>query len=220
MEHVTREWDRIEAWLKINLPEVIADLNPPASEDAINQAQTELGVTLPDSFKALYRIHDGQRQNSHGAFFGHWFMSLERMLMRYADWKGIVVHDPEVALGANHPFTSIPEGAIQLRYADTAWIPFTEDGLSGHFGLDFNPGERGHLGQVIMFGRYVDNKLVAAPDLPSFLGWVADELKYGKGRIYEAVGLELFSHADFMDAFSFEDGLRTLLYGPRSGISP
>jgi cell wall assembly regulator SMI1 len=212
MENVTRDWYRIEAWFKIYLPEVIADLNPPASEDAINHAQTELGVTLPDSFKALYRLHDGQRQNSRGAFFGHWFMSLEQMLMRYADWKGIVVHDPASALGADLPFTSTPEGAIQLRYADAAWIPLTEDGLSGHFGLDFNPGERGHAGQVIMFGRYVHNKLVAAPDLPSFLGWVADELEIGKGRIFEADGLRQFSHADLMGGLSFEDSLRMLLY--------
>jgi cell wall assembly regulator SMI1 len=220
MENVTREWNRIEAWLKTNLSEVIADLNPPASEDAIKHAEEVIGVEFPDSFKALYRIHDGQRQDVRGAFFGQWFMGLERMLMRYADWKGIVVHDPEVALGANHPFTSTPEGAIQLCYADAAWVPFTEDGLSGHFGLDFNPGERGHVGQVIMFGRYVDNKLVASSDLPSFLGWVADELERGKGHIYEAVGLKLFDHADLTNAFSFEDGLRTLLYGPRSGISP
>jgi cell wall assembly regulator SMI1 len=211
MEHVTREWDRIEAWLKINLPEVIADLNPPASEDAINQAQTELGVTLPDSFKALYRIHDGQRQNSHGAFFGHWFMSLEQLMMRYADWKGIVIHDPVAALGADLPMTSTPEGAIQLRYADIAWIPFTEAGASENFGLDFDPGEYGRAGQVIIFGRDVRNKVVLAPDLPSFLGWVADELERGRARVYESLGMRLFAHADLCD-HNLEDGFRKLLY--------
>jgi cell wall assembly regulator SMI1 len=212
MNTVKHNWNRIEAWLTTNLPEVIADLNPPASDDAIAHAETILGLTLPDGFKALYRLHDGQRQDSRGVFFGQWFMSLEQMLMRYEVWKGIVIHDPVSALGADLPFSSMPEGAIQLRYADTAWIPFTEDGLSGHFGLDFNPGERGHAGQVIMFGRYVQNKLVVAPDLPCFLGWVADELERGKGRIYEADGLKLFSHADLMDGFSVEDSLRTLLY--------
>jgi cell wall assembly regulator SMI1 len=211
MENVTREWNRIEAWLKTNLPEVIADLNPPASEDAINHTEEVLGIELPESFKALYRLHNGQRQNSRGAFFGHWFMSLEQMLMRYAVWKGIVIHDPVSALGADLPFTSTPEGAIQLRYADAAWIPFTEAGASENFGLDFNPGEHGRAGQVIIFGRDVRNKVVLAPDLPSFLAWVADELERGKARVYESLGMRLFDHADLGD-HNLEDGLRKLLY--------
>jgi cell wall assembly regulator SMI1 len=185
MENVTRDWNRIEAWLKTNLPEVIADLNPPASEDAINHAEEVLGIELPESFKALYRLHNGQQQQSFGVFFGQSFLSLEQMLMRYAVWKGIVIHDPVSALGADLPFTSTPEGAIQLRYADAAWIPFTEAGASENFGL--------------------------APDLPSFLAWVADELERGKARVYESLGMRLFDHADLGD-HNLEDGLRKLLY--------
>jgi cell wall assembly regulator SMI1 len=211
MDTVEHNWNRIETWLASNLPEVIADLNPPASEAAIAQAETTLGLTLPGAFKTIYRIHDGQREAALGVFFGHQFMSLDQLLMRYADWKAIVVHDPVAALGADLPMTSTPDGAIQLRHADAAWIPFTEAGASENFGLDFHPAQTGTAGQVILFGRDVRDKVVIAKDLPSFLAWVGDELERSKGSVYESSGLKIFGHAD-LRGLTIEDGLRQLLY--------
>jgi hypothetical protein len=60
----------------------------------------------------------------------------------------------------------------------------------------------------------MQNKLVIAPDFASFLKWVADELERGKGRVYEAVGLRLFDHADLGDG-NLEDGLLWNLYKTR-----
>jgi internalin A len=214
MENVTRDWARIEAWFQINLPEVIADLNPPASEDAIQQAEAVLGIKLPDSFKALYRLHDGQRQEARGAFFGQWFMSLERMFERRGGMLAILEHEPEIALGEDMLNTSVPERAIQLRHVDSGWIPFAENGCSEYLSLDFHPDERGHSGQIINFGRLMNNKLVIALDFADFLKWVADELERGKGRVYEAVGLRLFDHSDLGDG-NLEDGLLWLLYKTR-----
>jgi cell wall assembly regulator SMI1 len=153
MENVTRDWNRIEAWLKIYLPEAIEDLNPPASEDAIQQAEDVLGITLPDSFKTLYRLHNGQRQESFGVFFGQSFLSLERIFERRGGLNPILEHEPELAFGEDMSHTSVPEGAIRLRDVDSGWIPFTENGVSDHLALDFHPGARGRNGQVINFGR-------------------------------------------------------------------
>jgi internalin A len=211
MDAVEHNWNRIEAWLSSNLPEVITDLNPPASDEAMTRTETVLGLTLPEDLKALYRLHDGQRQQAFGAFFGLWFLSLERLTARWQEWQQIIVHDPALALSADLPLTSTPEGAIQRAHADSAWIPFSEDGLSGHFAIDFHPGLHGQSGQVITFGRYVQNKVVVATDLSSLLAWVADELERGKGRVSEAAGMRIFAHMDLADG-NFEDGLRRLLY--------
>jgi cell wall assembly regulator SMI1 len=214
MENETLEWNRIEAWFQTNLPEVIADLNPPASEDAINHAEAELAITLPESFKALYRLHNGQQQQSFGVFFGQSFLSLERMFERRGGMLAILEHEPEFAIGEDMLNTSIPEKAIQLRHVDSGWIPFAENGGSEYLSLDFHPGECGHSGQIINFGRLMNNKLVIALDFAGFLKWVADELERGKGRVYEAVGLRLFDHADLGDG-NLEDGLLWLLYKTR-----
>ena len=212
MDAIERDWSRIEAWLGTNLPPVLNDLNPGASDEQLTRLERHLSQNLPEAWKALYHVCNGQRQESHGVFFGNAFLDLERVAADWDAWNDIVIHDPASALGADLPFTSTPEGAVQLRYADAGWLPFTANGMGDHFGVDLHPGPSGRHGQVIYFGRNIRNKVVVAPDLAAFIGWVADELERGKGRVHEASGMQLFDHADLGDG-NPEDGLRRILYG-------
>jgi len=54
-----RIWERIEAWLKINAPEILNRLEPGASQAEIENTAAILGVEFPEDFKASYRIHNG-----------------------------------------------------------------------------------------------------------------------------------------------------------------
>src|SRR5262249_49088543 len=64
MESVSILWPQIQTWLKTHAPDlwkVRQPLHSPgASEEVLQQAEAELGVTLPDDFKAFYRLHNGQ----------------------------------------------------------------------------------------------------------------------------------------------------------------
>jgi cell wall assembly regulator SMI1 len=203
---IPESWSRITAWFSSNAPAVIADLNPPASDEDLARIETTLGVTLPDDFKALYRIHDGQRQDAFGVFFGLFFLSLTRLQQRWDTWRELLEADPDLAAGQDVPRSSTPVGTIKLRYISTGWIPFSENGLSAHLGLDFDPDVNGSVGQIINFGRYDQKKVVIAQDFSSFLEWVATDLERGKARMYEAEGLKLFGHDDLKDG-NLEDGL-------------
>jgi cell wall assembly regulator SMI1 len=205
---VLDSWNRITSWFGTNLPEVIGDLNPPATLADIEAVERSLGQTLPQDLKDLYLIANGQKEQRFGLFFGVWFLSLARMLEQWNTWKKLLAEDPQ--FGLDQARSSTPIEMVRLQYINTAWIPFSLDGLTNHFGLDFDPDSAGVNGQVINFGRYANKKVVIASTFSEFLAWVANDLERGKGRVYEASGMKLFDHADLGDV-NLEDGLMTIL---------
>lgn len=70
-------------------------------------------------------------------------------------------------------------GAVDPAYTNPKWIPLTADGSSNHIGVDFDPWPSGRIGQVILFGRDEDVKVVLAESLGQFLAWIADLLEGG-----------------------------------------
>jgi cell wall assembly regulator SMI1 len=46
-------WDRIEAWLKQYAPEEFSSLQPGATDQDIQEAETALGMTFPEEVRAL-----------------------------------------------------------------------------------------------------------------------------------------------------------------------
>ncbi|MEV4127192.1 SMI1/KNR4 family protein [Nocardia sp. NPDC049707] len=67
--HVTlmeESWRRIDSWLAAHAPRTFASLRPPASQDAISAAATELGVEFPADLVAYLRHHDGVSPGERG----------------------------------------------------------------------------------------------------------------------------------------------------------
>lgn len=56
---LTAAWERIETWLQAHAPASAALLRPPASEADIAAAEVAMGVELPATLAAWYRLHDG-----------------------------------------------------------------------------------------------------------------------------------------------------------------
>ncbi len=202
MKNIAKVWSEISGWLEQNLPEVITDLNPPASEEQLQQFEINFGLALPEDCKTLYRMHNGQRGQYRGAFFGMEFMPLERILVATGNPKRNGVAYPKNAeLEPNdlaETWRSVPELAIRPMWVSGRWIPFAELGAD-MLGIDFDPGSAGSEGQIINYGRYATTKVVLAKDFAGYLSWVATELALGKGRVYESAGLKLFTHADLID---------------------
>jgi cell wall assembly regulator SMI1 len=57
--NVAAAWKRIENRLQANAPEILAQLNPPAPEDELADAEKTLGRPLPQALRASLRRHDG-----------------------------------------------------------------------------------------------------------------------------------------------------------------
>ena len=139
---------------------------------------------MPRAYRQLYRWHDGENDDRWGHLYGLPLLPLERAAESVAQWKqNLAAFD-----GNRYPFPggAWPENAVDPAYANPRWIPLTEDGSGNHIGLDFDPWPGGRIGQVIIFGRDEDVKVVLAESLGKFLEWIAGssgkrQLQVGRG---------------------------------------
>ena len=60
MSVLPKLWTRYERWLSANAPDVLSSLNPPASDAALNALEQAIEAPLPQAYRELYRLHDGQ----------------------------------------------------------------------------------------------------------------------------------------------------------------
>jgi cell wall assembly regulator SMI1 len=188
--HVT--WDRIRAWLDREYPELGDTLNYPILPDDLVQVELQLGITLPPAVRDSYLCVDGQEAESaagcsEGLFFGLTLLSMEDVLEEWRFWRE-VDDDPQTGAnpGLKERMQSIPPGWIRRDYSQRGWIPLIADKVGNYVGVDLNPDHEGSIGQVIVFGRDFDTKVVLYPgDCPA--GWAkwlasfADELESGEG---------------------------------------
>ena len=109
-----------------------------------------------------------------------------------------------------------PEGAVDPAYINPAYIQLTSDGSGGHVGLDFDPWPGGRVGQVILFGRDEDVKVVLAESLGQFLEWVAGLLESGNFRSQTAKDEVVLRQFRLKQPLSghFHEGARILLSAP------
>lgn len=61
---MNKTWQKIEEYLKENVPSVIDTLNPPATAADIQELEKELGYTIPNDFKSYLLVHNGQNDPS------------------------------------------------------------------------------------------------------------------------------------------------------------
>jgi cell wall assembly regulator SMI1 len=153
---------RLEACLSL------FDLNPPASADAIHSLEQHIGLPLPQPFKELLAVHNGQGPNQKcGLFFGDEFLSLSEIQAQWDNWKSL--EDENLNEEFASSMSSQPPGAVKALYLNAKWLPFTHDGGGNHTGIDFDPDAQGRVGQVIAFGRDVEEKKLLAGSFEDFL---------------------------------------------------
>ena len=114
------------------------------------------------------------------------------------------------------PGGSWPEGAVDPAYINPRWIPLTHDGSGNHIGLDLDPWPGGRVGQVILFGRDEDVKVVLADSLGTFLEWIAGLLEGGNFRLGANEGERVLREFRLKAPPSdhFHEGARSLLGAP------
>lgn len=205
---------RLDAWYAANLAADKYVFNPPATDAQIDAFEDLVGFKMPRSFRQLYRWHNGENDDRWGHIYGLPLLPLEQAAADWKAWKRTLA-----GFGGNRyavPGGAWPEGAVDPAYTNPAWIPLTSDGSSGHIGLDFAPWPKGRVGQVILFGRDEDVKVVLAESLGQFLGWVAGLLESGNFRLEAAadeVVLRQFRLKEPPSAH-FHEGARILLGAP------
>lgn len=178
-------WPRLERWLDLHLREVLTDLAPGCSDDALRDFEQLVERPLPDPLRAFYRGHDGQAGDAPaGLFYGMTFLSLQGAAEHWKEWQALRDRCcAEETAGLNEYATSVPADTIATVYSDPGWIPVAHDYGGNYLGVDLAPGPAGTVGQVINFGRDEDRKFVLAPSFDAFVERLLAELESGNFHI-------------------------------------
>ncbi|TFK27423.1 hypothetical protein FA15DRAFT_666502 [Coprinopsis marcescibilis] len=185
-------WDRLRVWLQREYPELGDTLNYGILPQDLADIELQLGMALPPAVRESYLCVDGQEPESaagcsEGLFFGLSLLPLESVLEEWRFWREV---DDDSTTGANPKLLelmqSIPPRWIRSEYSNRGWIPLIADKAGNYIGIDMNPAEEGSVGQVIIFGRDFDTKVVLwSGDGPGGWGkWLAafaEELESGEG---------------------------------------
>lgn len=171
-------YDRFERWLASFRPEILENLQPPASDAELASLQERIGVSLPESFIGLYRWKNGQRDiQQMGPFYGLGFLSIADLLEQWETWKDDVRENPELNESAYN--SSAVPGVVKALYSNPLWLPFAYDGVGNHIGVDLDPGPNGRVGQVINFGCDEEVKYVLGQTVDDFIQRIVKELERG-----------------------------------------
>lgn len=187
-----KTWNRIRSWLSAEYPELGDTLNYGILPQDFANIEMQFGFSLPQVIRESYLVVDGQEPESsagcsEGLFFGLHLLPLDEVLEEWRFWREV---DDDPNTGA-HPqlrefMQSMPPGWIRKEYSQRGWIPLISDKTGNYVGIDLNPGEGGSVGQVIIFGRDFDTKVVLwKGDGPA--GWAcwlasfAEVLESGEG---------------------------------------
>ena len=181
MGSLKSSWSRIEKWHKMNVTEVPEDefmLSPGTTAEALDEAESELGLKLPKDVRDSYRIHNG---SGHHAIFEYGFhlLSLDEAVSTWKMWRG---HVEQGLFDNSHPS---PKGPIKKTWWNVKWLPITHNSGGDHQCIDMDPDKRGHVGQVIRFSHEVGPVEVLAPSFEHWLLRFAEGLEAGKYRFDE-----------------------------------
>ncbi|TRM62680.1 hypothetical protein BD626DRAFT_498114 [Schizophyllum amplum] len=185
-------WNRLRLWLQREYPELGDTLNFGILPQDLAQIEMQFGFGLPAVVRESYLITDGQEAESsagcsEGLFFGLTLLPLEDVLDEWRFWREV---DDDPATGANprlrEMMQSIPTGWIRKEYSQRGWIPLIADRAGNYVGVDLNPADGGKPGQVIVYGRDFDTKVVLwrGEGEAGWANWLAsfvDELEAGEG---------------------------------------
>ncbi|MDO4877930.1 MAG: SMI1/KNR4 family protein [Neisseria sp.] len=187
--------------LKQRFPQVAAKfnldytLNPGASEADFAELEAVLGYALPQEFKELYRVADGERGIS-GVLANEEWLPIERIIQEYGVWKELF--DDGSFTDDGRDYGCKPENAAVKPdfWWNPKWIPLTADGGGNGKMIDLDPAAQGRAGQIIQMWHDDAAREKEADSLREYLAQYAQDLEDGKYVLDEEYGLILQSYLD------------------------
>jgi cell wall assembly regulator SMI1/ankyrin repeat protein len=165
-------WQRIEAWLAANDPDLNKTLNKPASDKQVAHLEKVIGAALPAAFKESCRIHNGQKhsegdlvpplEEGDGSYF---LLSCADSAQEWRCWKQLTDG------GEFADKESGPDIGIRDAWWHPGWVPIASNGGGDSICLDLAPTKEGQVGQVITMNHETAKRELLAP---SFAHWLAD----------------------------------------------
>jgi cell wall assembly regulator SMI1 len=153
---------RLNTWLKSNRAAYDAQLLAGATAEEIRQLEQVLNLSLPESFKALYRWHNGQPGSSYDVFHDN------KMLLSLKEIEETWVMLKEL----------LESGEFGIEnWWRLGWVPFLYDGAGNHLCLDLEGTFTGQKGQLIEFWHDDADRNILYPDFDHYLETVVECLE-------------------------------------------
>ena len=154
-------------------------VNAGASEADFAELEQTLGYALPEEFKELYRVANGEA-DIYGVFAGEEWLSIERIIDEYDIWQALHA-DGSFQNDDGSDFGCQPEdaGIKPDFWWNPKWIPLTADGSGNSKMIDLDPAEQGRVGQIIQMWHDDAAREKEAASLREFLQNYVRDLEAG-----------------------------------------
>lgn len=171
-------WQRLESWANNNAPEMLDELQGPASDIEIDELEKRLQLTLPEEFKESLLIHNGEDDGWPARVFYEYGAYLPTPEI-YNTWKR--------RLSAAKEYESFNEDEEQrsdhqikpLAFSER-WIPIMDSNGDVIWAIDLDPGETGINGQIIEIDWESESIRVTAQSFYHFFQRYVELLEGGK----------------------------------------
>jgi cell wall assembly regulator SMI1 len=195
-------------------------LNQGATASELGELEIYIGVALPTELKNFLSVHNGQKNEGPGLVFGQRLLSTNGIRQCWDDWRNL--DETKMNEDCDGLMKSDPEGYIKPMYTNKNWIPISYDWGGNHIGIDYDPDEKGRVGQIIAFGRDADTKRLIVSDFSNFISillvflknaqWTGEYLE-GKSisevqSLYISNTIDAVGSTDNAQALSALDALR------------
>ena len=173
-------------------------VNAGASEADFAELEQTLGYALPEEFKELYRVANGEA-DIYGVFAGEEWLSIERIIDEYDIWQALHA-DGSFQNDDGSDFGCQPEdaGIKPDFWWNPKWIPLTADGSGNSKMIDLDPAEQGRVVQIIQMWHDDAAREKEAASLREFLQNYVRDLEAGLYVLDAEFSLILQSELDEM----------------------
>ena len=193
LDALVKEYPAVAAELELSF-----ELNAGASEADFAELEQTLGYALPEEFKELYRVANGETDIG-AVFAGEEWLSIERIIDEYDIWQALHA-DGSFQNDDGSDFGCQPEdaGIKPDFWWNPKWIPLTADGSGNSKMIDLDPAEQGRVGQIIQMWHDDAAREKEAASLREFLQNYVRDLEAGLYVLDAEFSLILQSELDEM----------------------
>ena len=193
LDALVKEYPAVAAELELSF-----ELNAGASEADFAELEQTLGYALPEEFKELYRVANGETDIG-AVFAGEEWLSIERIIDEYDIWQALHA-DGSFQNDDGSDFGCQPEdvGIKPDFWWNPKWISLTADGSGNSKMIDLDPSEQGTAGQIIQMWHDDAAREKEAASLREFLQNYVRDLEAGLYVLDAEFGLILQSELDEM----------------------
>ncbi len=165
----------LKLYYEQHYPEISETLNPPATDKELDDLEEIIGIKLPNDFRQLYKIANGQK-NSDQSFFqeGYEFLSIKGIVYQWEILKGLYDSEEMFREVDNN------KGVILEAWWRPEWIPFGYMISGDLYCLDLSPGDKGVHGQIIEFIHDDSIRYHMGESIVDYLGELESGLKLGQ----------------------------------------